>query len=66
MPKRKLCPHCDQLLTLPVFKHHKSIHYSNGTWKKERAISSDEADPEAESEPHFHDCAEDHMDFCGQ
>lgn len=43
--KRNLREHCDQLLTLPVFKRHKSMYFHGGVWNKEECqFSSDDED----------------------
>ena len=44
---RKRCGHCDELLSLPVYKRHKLWYYNdtNGTWKTAGGnVSSDESD----------------------
>ena len=44
--KRKRCGHCDQLLTLPVFKRHKERHYNTDTkrWCRGFESSGEESD----------------------
>ena len=34
--KREQCPHCDELLTVPVFKKHKGLFYdpNNRKWNR--------------------------------
>ena len=46
--KRKRCGHCDQLLTLPVFKRHKERHYNTATkrWCRGLVESSGEESDE--------------------
>ena len=39
-PKRKLCPYCNESLTLPVFKKHKDLYYDVKT-KRWTARASD-------------------------
>ena len=51
MPKRKRCGHCDELLTIPVYKKHKGLFYDrkNRQWNrkiKSRAPELEELDYE--------------------
>ena len=40
--KRKRCGHCDELLTLPVYKRHKTLYYSSESRLWRRIESSGE------------------------
>ena len=42
MPKRKRCGHCDELLTIPVYKKHKDLFYDrkNRQWNRKMKSSA--------------------------